>query len=187
MLCIRAKCFGSRYSPRLPYHYREFSYSQTMIRIFRDIITIIGKVIIVKSDDDNQTESKAPRPQIRKSCRVELYRNITSIILLLCLTIPQAVCYLLNIGPWTSADPDMHVPATYALATGQIFPKMTAQSKDQFGNRVRYPIISGDSRYLTNEGIHNALVQDIIQNPFSDKYATKQQISASHIYIYKYS
>lgn len=124
-------------------------------------------------------ESKRHKRQIRK-IRIAgfnrcLLKNAVPILILLCLSVPQSVCYIANIGPWSIPDHDMHVSSTYALATGQIFPEMTV-STDKFGNDIHRPIISGDSRYLRNDGAHNDLVSNIIKTPFEDSSISQQKL-----------
>lgn len=138
-----------------------------------------GIAMETTTNDIQKTRGKAAHKTIHRSIWKHISNNIAPILLLLCLSIPQALCYMTNIGPWTIPDPDMHVPATYALATGQVFPEMTAWSEDDFGNTVHHPIISGDARYLTNDGTRNDLVSHIIQNPFQDPSVPEQQNAAN--------
>ena len=71
-------------------------------------------------------------------------------------------------------DHDLHVPSAYALATGQAFPR-TVMVQDKYGNETRRPLISGDVRYLKNEGRHNDVVYNIIKTPFQDQFASRQR------------
>lgn len=89
-----------------------------------------------------------------------------SVILFLFISILDGGFFLANIGALTLPDGDMHANASYAMATGQIL-TLPEHSKDQFGNPVKSQHISGDSRYLHNRAMHNAIVSNIISKPFS--------------------
>ena len=106
--------------------------------------------------------------------------NAVPVLLLLCLSIPQVAIYIHNIGPWTMPDPNMHVGATYALATGQITPP-TKIIKDEFGNTIRRPILHGDSHFLNAANVRNDTITTILDNPFMDNSAAQQYQAASKL------
>ncbi|WP_146143628.1 hypothetical protein [Bifidobacterium callitrichos] len=120
---------------------------------------------------------KSIRRALHKRSRFFL-KNIIPVLLIFCLSVPQAIGFIANIGPWTIPDYDMHVASTYALATGQVFPEMTVSTED-FGNDAKRPVISGDSRYLKNNGARNDLVSNIIDTPFQDDSLARQKFVSS--------
>lgn len=72
--------------------------------------------------------------------------------------------FLTNVSALTLPDGDMHANASYAMATGQIMNR-PEDLTDPFGNPVKRQHIAGDSWYLHNKGMHNALVADLISDP----------------------
>lgn len=98
-----------------------------------------------------------------------------AVILFLIISIFEGGFFLTNVGALTLPDGDMHANASYAMATGQIMNR-PEDLTDPFGNPVKRQHISGDSRYLHNKGMHNALVVDLISDPFAtDPHIAKQR------------
>lgn len=93
-----------------------------------------------------------------------LVRNLTPLLILFCIALPQGGVFIRNIGPYSVPDPGMHAGTSYALATGQSFNKVVMVT-DEFGNEIKYPAITGDNRYLTNQLPYNKVVSSIIGNP----------------------
>ena len=108
--------------------------------------------------------------------------------LFLIISMVEGIAFITTTAPLTMADPDMHLPSTYALATGQSFnitraPEYHRQydprtsevpSSMPVGGRQ---LLTGEARYLQGSvnGAKNALVESI--NPFdltrNDEYATQ--------------
>lgn len=85
--------------------------------------------------------------------------------------------FLTNVGALTLPDGDMHANASYAMATGQIM-NLPERHTDGFGNTIKRQHISGDSRFLHNKGMNNALVMDIIGDPMAtDPYIGNQRLA----------
>ena len=98
-----------------------------------------------------------------------------AVILFLIISIFEGGFFLTNVGALTLPDGDMHANASYGMATGQIMNR-PEDLTDPFGNPVKRQYISGDSRYLHNKGMHNALVADLISDPFAtDPHIAKQR------------
>lgn len=108
--------------------------------------------------------------------------------LFLIISMVEGIAFITTTAPLTMADPDMHLPSTYALATGQSFHiKRAPESHRQYNPDTANDhggmpdggkqLLTGEARYLqTNvNGAKNALVDSI--NPFNlirnDEYGTQ--------------
>ena len=103
-----------------------------------------------------------------------------AVLLFLVISILEGTVFLTNVGALTLPDGDMHANASYAMATGQIL-NLPERSTDKFGNPVKSQHISGDSRYLHNKAMHNALVMDIIGDPMATDPHMANQRLADHL------
>ena len=99
----------------------------------------------------------------------------------------QACMFIVQVGPLTIPDPDMHSLSTYALATGQSL-NPVAKGKDAHGNTVKQQSIEGDSRLLTIPGFANVpIVESISRATQGDSSRETQQsaddVMADHIVV----
>lgn len=95
--------------------------------------------------------------------------------------------FIVQVGPLTIPDPDMHSLSTYALATGQSL-NPVAKGKDAHGNTVKQQSIEGDSRLLTIPGFANVpIVESISRATQGDSSRETQQsaddVMADHIVV----
>ena len=100
-----------------------------------------------------------------------------AVLFFLIISIFEGMVFLTNVGALTLPDGDMHANASYAMATGQIM-NLPERHTDRFGNTIKSQHISGDSRFLHNKGMNNALVMDIIGDPMAtDPYIGNQRLA----------
>lgn len=110
-----------------------------------------------------------------------------NIFIFLVLFALQACMFIVQVGPLTIPDPDMHPLSTYALATGQSL-NPVAKGKDAHGNTVKQQSIEGDSRLLTIPGFANVpIVESISRATQGDSSRETQQsaddVMADHIVV----
>lgn len=74
----------------------------------------------------------------------------------------QACMFVVQVGPLTIPDPDMHPLSTYALATGQSL-NPPVKGKDKHGNAIKKQYLKGDDRLLMIPGAGNILVFDALE------------------------
>lgn len=92
----------------------------------------------------------------------------------------QACMFIVQVGPLTIPDPDMHPLSTYALATGQSL-NPVAKGKDAHGNTVKQQSIEGDSRLLTIPGFANVLIVESISRATQGDSSRETQQSADDV------
>ena len=92
----------------------------------------------------------------------------------------QACMFIVQVGPLTIPDPDMHPLSTYALATGQSL-NPVAKGKDAHGNTVKQQSIEGDSRLLTIPGSANVLIVESISRATQGDSSRETQQSADDV------
>lgn len=88
--------------------------------------------------------------------------------------------FIVQVGPLTIPDPDMHPLSTYALATGQSL-NPVAKGKDAHGNTVKQQSIEGDSRLLTIPGFANVLIVESISRATQGDSSRETQQSADDV------
>lgn len=88
--------------------------------------------------------------------------------------------FIVQVGPLTIPDPDMHPLSTYALATGQSL-NPVAKGKDAHGNTVKQQSIEGDSRLLTIPGSANVLIVESISRATQGDSSRETQQSADDV------
>lgn len=88
--------------------------------------------------------------------------------------------FIVQAGPLTIPDPDMHPLSTYALATGQSL-NPVAKGKDTHGNTVKQQSIEGDSRLLTIPGFANVLIVESISRATQGDSSRETQQSADDV------
>lgn len=103
-----------------------------------------------------------------------------NIFIFLVLFALQACMFIVQVGPLTIPDPDMHPLSTYALATGQSL-NPVAKGKDAHGNTVKQQSIEGDSRLLTIPGFANVLIVESISRATQGDSSRETQQSADDV------
>lgn len=103
-----------------------------------------------------------------------------NIFIFLMLFALQACMFIVQVGPLTIPDPDMHPLSTYALATGQSL-NPVAKGKDAHGNTVKQQSIEGDSRLLTIPGFANVLIVESISRATQGDSSRETQQSADDV------
>ena len=103
-----------------------------------------------------------------------------NIFIFLVLFALQACMFIVQAGPLTIPDPDMHPLSTYALATGQSL-NPVAKGKDAHGNTVKQQSIEGDSRLLTIPGFANVLIVESISRATQGDSSRETQQSADDV------
>lgn len=103
-----------------------------------------------------------------------------NIFIFLVLFALQACMFIVQAGPLTIPDPDMHPLSTYALGTGQSL-NPVAKGKDTHGNTVKQQSIEGDSRLLTIPGFANVLIVESISRATQGDSSRETQQSADDV------
>ena len=103
-----------------------------------------------------------------------------NIFIFLVLFALQACMFIVQVGPLTIPDPDMHPLSTYALVTGQSL-NPVAKGKDAHGNTVKQQSIEGDSRLLTIPGFANVLIVESISRATQGDSSRETQQSADDV------
>lgn len=103
-----------------------------------------------------------------------------NIFIFLMLFALQACMFIVQVGPLTIPDPDMHPLSTYALVTRQSL-NPVAKGKDAHGNTVKQQSIEGDSRLLTIPGFANVLIVESISRATQGDSSRETQQSADDV------
>ncbi len=120
---------------------------------------------------------------IRVSQGQRASQNKKYIIFFLIFGAIEGLTFIFNIGPLTMPDPGMHLPATYATATGQQF-NFAQQTGSEGEKGASILSITGDSIYLTPTTANNVTIENILTSPQQmTKYQKDQQKEfSSHVY-----
>nr|WP_277348220.1 DUF2142 domain-containing protein [Bifidobacterium sp. DSM 109957] len=105
--------------------------------------------------------------------------NITAVVSFAIVALVQCVFFIGHAGAFSMPDPSLHLPSTYALATGQSG-NDTEYVTDEYGNRIRRQYLRAESGYLSVD-MDNSLTVNVIRPALSGDSAqiiSKQRASA---------
>lgn len=103
---------------------------------------------------------------------------VTPLLIFSVLAGAQALVFIHNVGPLTVPDIDMHLGATYALATGQSFTEPTLTEISDGRDISGEQLLTGDSRFLLLPAARSDLIDSIINNPLSVDPSLAAQVTA---------
>ncbi|MFT8704625.1 DUF2142 domain-containing protein [Bifidobacterium aquikefiricola] len=100
----------------------------------------------------------------------------TPLLVFIIISLLQGTAYLQSYGPFTLSDPKMHIPATYALATGQSFNETENVTTGYWHGRQQ--LVHGDERVLNFDNYKSVIAENIGFTSLAPDDARGKQIHA---------
>ena len=110
--------------------------------------------------------------------------NVVAAVVFAIIALAEGLFMIGDIDAKSLPDPTMHIPQTYALATGQVFNPTEFQT-DEWGNHFRRQNLKGDSYYLEPDGNNSLLMNVISQIGKSNAYHSEDNGSQTVSGLYR--